>query len=62
MDIVLKAYYEMLDDCQSNPDWVRKVEEEVGSSIAFLVIAMDESVRDYLVTHSPYFQRFVNKL
>jgi len=27
-----------------------------------MAIAMDESVRDYLVTHSPNFQRFVRKI
>lgn len=50
----------MIDDCSSNPDWQRKVEEEVGSSLAFMAIAMDESIRDILVTQSPYFQRFVS--
>lgn len=27
--------------------------------MAFMAIAMDETVRDELVTHSPYFARFV---
>jgi O-succinylbenzoate synthase len=62
MNLLLKGYYDMVDDCATNPDWIRKIEEEVGSSLAFMAIAMDESMRDGLVAHSPYFKRFVSYL
>ena len=59
MNIVLKAYYDLVDDLSENPEWVRKLEEDLGQQIAFMAIAMDESVRDSLVESSPYFARFV---
>jgi len=62
MNLILKAYYDMLDDSASNPEWVRKIEEEIGQSIHYLVVAMDESVRDSLVANSEYFARFVSIL
>jgi hypothetical protein len=49
----------MIDDCADYPEWQRKIEDEVGSSIHYMVIGFDESVRDELVTKSELFLRFV---
>ena len=60
MNLVLKAYYDLLDDMQGHKEWTNKLEEELGQQIAFLAISIDESVRDDIVANSPYFARFVN--
>lgn len=49
----------MIDDSKNYPEWVRKIEEDVGHSIAFMATGFDESVRDELVSHSEIFYRFV---
>lgn len=54
----LEAYFGMIDDCADHPDWVRKIEEEVGQSIAFLFVNFDESERNNLVAKSELFNRF----
>ena len=30
MNVVLKGYYGLIDDLSENPEWVRKVEEDLG--------------------------------
>ena len=60
MNLLLKAYYDLLDDMQGHKEWTNKLEEELGQQIAFLAISIDESVRDDIVANSPYFARFVN--
>ena len=59
MEQILKAFYDLYDDLAPNPDWQRKLEEDVGQQIAFLAISIDESSRDLVVENSPYFARFV---
>ena len=59
MEQILKAFYDLSDDLASNPDWQRKLEEDVGQQIAFLAVSLDESSRDLVVENSPYFARFV---
>ena len=55
----LDAYYGIIDDCtEQHPEWVKKVEEEIGSNMAFLFTAFDDSVRDDLVARSKLFERF----
>lgn len=58
MELLLKSYYNLVDDCSEYPLWVKKIEEDVGSVVAFMVDTVDESVRDELVASSPYFERF----
>ncbi len=60
MELVLKAYYSLIDDCEHSQSWVRKIEEDVGQNIAYMAISFDESVRDELVSGSEIFQRFVS--
>jgi hypothetical protein len=59
MEQYVKAYYSIIDSCSEHPQWVRKIEEELGASIAMMFIEFDESVRDEVVEASPYFSRFV---
>lgn len=60
MELILKAYYGLIEDCQGNPDWIRKIEEDIGQSMSFMAIQFDESVRDDLVAKSEIFRRFVS--
>ena len=61
VELMLKTYYTLLDECAHSQAWVRKIEEDVGQNIAYMAIAFDESVRDQLVERSPLFARFVSK-
>lgn len=56
----MTAYYNMIEDCGDNQDWVRKIEEEIGQNISLMIKAFDESVRDALVERSDIFRRFVS--
>jgi O-succinylbenzoate synthase len=58
MELVLQAYYNLVDGLGDNKEWVRKVEDDLGQSIAYMAIGFDESVRDSLVQKSELFQRF----
>ena len=57
-ELCLEAYFGMIEDCKDHPEWVRKIEEEVGQNMAFMFLNFDESVRDELVSHSHLFQKF----
>ena len=46
---VLQAYYGLIDDCEECPEWRVKVEKELGSTVSYLFLTMDESSRDALV-------------
>jgi hypothetical protein len=59
MELILKAYYNMIDDCKDLPDWIRKIEDDIGQNIAYMATGFDESVRDEMVAKSELFQRFV---
>lgn len=48
----------MIEDCKDHPEWIRKIEEDIGQNMAFMFLNFDESVRDELVSHSHLFQRF----
>jgi hypothetical protein len=50
MEAISTAYYNLVDDCSESPEWTRKIEEDLGASIAYLAKGFDESVRDALVT------------
>lgn len=59
MEIILQAYYHLIDASKDLPEWQRKFEDEIGQSIHYMVIGFDESVRDLLVEKSELFLRFV---
>ena len=48
-----------MDDCKAYPIWQRKLEEDLGGSVSFLAIMLDESVRrDTAVEFPPAYKRF----
>mmetsp|Transcript_1291 Transcript_1291/g.2325 ORF Transcript_1291/g.2325 Transcript_1291/m.2325 type:complete len:142 (+) Transcript_1291:122-547(+) len=38
IELFLKAYYDLMDDCKDFPLWQRKLEEDLGGIISFLGI------------------------
>lgn len=60
MDVVMRAYYQLIDDCKDHKEWQLKIEEDVGSRIAFLMTNVDESNHDLISSYSPAFARFVS--
>ena len=58
MEQYLQAYYDLIDDCKDYPLWQRKIEEDLGSSVSFLGIMMEEALRDKTVGMSKAFERF----
>ena len=58
MEQFLQAYYDLIDDCQDFPLWKRKMQEDLGGSVSFLAIAMEETYRDQTVSVSAAFKRF----
>ena len=46
MESYLQAYYDLMDDCEAFPLWKRKLEEDLGGSVSFLAIMMEEAVRN----------------
>ena len=58
MEALLQAYYNLMDDCKDYPLWERKFQEDLGGSVSFLGIQMEEALRDNIVATSPVFARF----
>lgn len=54
----LEAYYGLLDDCQDYPDWHKKIQKELGGTVSYLALAIDENSRDTAVNMSEAFARF----
>lgn len=58
IEACLTAYYGLIDDCENCPEWREKVEKELGSTVSYLFLTLDESSRDALVQESPVWARF----
>ena len=58
IEACLQAYYDLIDDCKDFPLWERKLQEDLGSSISFLGLQMEEALRNEIVEHSPVYTRF----
>lgn len=58
MEHVLEAYYGLIDDCEKYPDWRRKIEKELGSTVSYLALSLDDVSRDFAVENSPIYRRF----
>ena len=54
----LEAYYALIDECADYPDWQRKVRMDLGGTVSYLALTIDESSRDYAVQHSEIYRRF----
>ena len=55
---MLKAYYDLMDDCEQFPHWRRKLEEDLGGVVSFMAIQMEEASNDELNAKSAIFKRF----
>jgi len=53
----LEAYYGLIDDCEGNPEWQKKIVKELGSTVSFLTLTIDESAHSELIK-IPIFARF----
>lgn len=54
----LEAYYGLVDDCAEYPDWQKKIQKELGGTVSYLALTLDETSRDAAVEISPLFARF----
>lgn len=55
---ILEAYYQLMDECKSYPDWHKKMEIDLGGTVSFLAMQLGEESRDYLVEKYPVYARF----
>ena len=58
IEMCLQAYYDLIDECAEFPLWQRKVRQDLGSTVSFLALFIDESTRDIAVKISPIYARF----
>jgi hypothetical protein len=56
----MKAYYEIIDDCEGNDAWVKKLEEDLGVQLSHLMGNIEEDHHEDLMEASEYFRRFVS--
>jgi hypothetical protein len=54
----LSAYYGLIDDCEAYPEWQKKIQKELGGTVSYLALAIDESSRDEATSRSDVFRRF----
>jgi len=54
----MQAYYDLMDDMKEYPFWQRKLQEDLGGSVSFLGIMMNETVREKHIDVSPIYNRF----
>ena len=40
MEQYMQAYYNLIDDCKEYPIWKRKLQEDLGNSVAYMAIQM----------------------
>ena len=55
---MLEAYYSLIDDCAGYPEWQKKVVLDLGGTVSYLALTLDDTSRDGLVETSPIFKRF----
>ena len=58
LENVLQAYYDLIDDCADYPEWQRKVVLDLGGTVSYLTLTIDDASRDCLVETSEVFKRF----
>lgn len=54
----LEAYYGIIDDCAAYPEWQKKLQKELGGTVSYLALCIDESARDEAVRTSEIYARF----
>ena len=55
---VLAAYYGLIDDCEGYPEWQDKIILDLGGTVSYLTLTIDDTSRDALVESSDVFLRF----
>ena len=55
---VLEAYYSLIDDCEDYPEWKNKVIMDLGGTVSYLALTIDDTSRDGLLETSEVFLRF----
>ena len=55
---MLAAYYSLIDDCADYPEWQKKVVLDLGGTVSYLTLTLDDTSRDSLVETSEIFKRF----
>ncbi len=55
---VLQAYYGLIDDCEGYPEWQEKIVLDLGGTVSYLALTIDDTSRDALVEQSEVFMRF----
>ena len=55
---VLAAYYGLIDDCEGYPEWQDKIILDLGGTVSYLALTIDDTSRDALVESSDVFMRF----
>ena len=43
---VMRAYYALVDDCQEYPEWQKKVILDLGGTVSYLALTIDDVSRD----------------
>jgi hypothetical protein len=61
LELIVKAYYEIIDDCKGNDGWIRKLEDDLGVQLSHVMGNIEEDHHDELMAASEYFKRFVSK-
>lgn len=54
----LEAYFSLIDDCAAYPDWQKKIQKELGGTVSYLALCLDEVSRDIAVETSEVYRRF----
>ena len=55
---MLTAYYGLIDDCEGYPEWQNKVLLDLGGTVSYLTLTLDDTSRESLVEANPVFLRF----
>lgn len=58
IEACLQAYYDLIDECKDFPEWQIKVRFDLGGTVSFLALVVDEICRDEMVKESPIYARF----
>jgi hypothetical protein len=58
LELYMKAYYDLIDQCKDHPDWQKKLQKELGSQVSFLAKQIDEDSHEEIVKLSPIYKRF----
>ena len=52
---MLEAYYSLIDDCADCPEWQKKVVLDLGGTVSYLALTLDDTSRAALIADSETF-------